>query len=271
MKIGIFDSGIGGLSVLYELAARLPDAEFIYFADSENAPYGEKTADKIRSLTESAVDFLAERGAVATVLACNTATAAAAKYLREKYPDRRIFGMEPAVNEAAKKIKEGRILATATPLTLGAEKYHALLGKTGAEKRTVSLPLPSLVRLAERELFDEARNEVSGAEEYVKEMLATLDTPADEITAIVLGCTHFTYFADVFRKLLPDRPIYNGVGGTASHVINTLALTPSVSGERPDAPDVLCRTEIYISGISADEKAKKGVENCLSLLSKMTF
>lgn len=271
MKIGIFDSGIGGLSVLYELATRLPDAEFIYFADSKNAPYGEKTADEIRELTESAVDFLENKGASATVLACNTATAAAAKYLREKYPERRIFGMEPAVNEAAKKIKEGKILATATPLTLGGEKYHALLGKTGAEKRTVSLPLPSLVRLAEGELFERASAEVSGAEEYIKEMLLTIDCPTDELTAIVLGCTHFTYFADVFGKLLPDRPIYNGVRGTASHVINTLALTPSDTPEKPTAKNVIDRTQIYISGRAADEKAIKGVENCLSLLSKMTF
>ena len=269
MKIGIFDSGIGGLSVLYELAARLPDTEFIYFADSENAPYGERPADEILALTERAVNVLCERGAGALVLACNTATAAAAKLLRERYPDIRIFGMEPAVNEAAKKIKEGRILATATPLTLGGEKYHDLLGKTGAEERTVSLPLPHLVRLAEAELFGKARAVVTGADEYIEEMLATIDCSAAEISAVVLGCTHFTYFADAFRRLLPDRPIYNGVSGTASHVINTLGLESSLC--RPTADDVLSRTEVLISGKRADTDALLGVNNCLSLLSKMTF
>lgn len=269
MKIGIFDSGIGGLSVLYELSSRLPDAEFIYFADSENAPYGEKRADEILALTERAVNELRQKGAGAVVLACNTATAAAAKFLRARYPDIRIFGMEPAVNEAAKKVKEGRILATATPLTLGGEKYHALLGKTGAEERTVSLPLPRLVRLAEAELFGNSSPTASGADEYIEKMLASIDCPTAEISAIVLGCTHFTYFADSFRRLLPDRPIYNGVSGTASHVINTLGLESSP--HRPTAEDVLSRTEILISGKRADKDALRGVGNCLSLLSKMTF
>jgi glutamate racemase len=269
LKIGIFDSGIGGLSVLYELAARLPDAEFIYFADSKNAPYGEKSADEIITLTERALNFLYENGADAVVLACNTATAAAAKTLRARYPDRKIFGMEPAVNEAAKKIKDGKILATATPLTLGGEKYHDLLGRTGAVRRTVSLPLPKLVRLAEKNLFEEADSHCLGAEEYIKERLSSVDCPTDRITAIVLGCTHFTYFADTFRALLPDRPIFNGVSGTASHVINTLGLENEP--HRPTAPDVLSRTKVFISGENADEKALKGTKNCLDLLSKMTF
>ena len=271
MKIGIFDSGIGGLSLLYELSARLPDTEFIYYADSENAPYGEKSTDEIVHLTERALEFLFERGSDAVVLACNTATAAAAKTLRAKYPDRRIFGMEPAVNEAAKNIKTGKILATATPLTLKGEKYHDLLDRTGAEERTISLPLPALVRLAERELFDLALPECKGAEEYIRERLDSLPIDEGELAAVVLGCTHFTYFADIFRRLVPDRPLFNGIAGTASHVINTLALPSLPRGAQSSAESTMRRTEIYISGKKADAQSLRGIENCLSLLTRIDF
>ena len=104
MKIGIFDSGIGGLSVLYELAARLPDAEFIYFADSKNAPYGEKTAAEVTVVAENVVRELLHYGAKAIVIACNTATSAAAAYLREKYASLPIIGMEPAVKPAGERL-----------------------------------------------------------------------------------------------------------------------------------------------------------------------
>ena len=269
MKIGIFDSGIGGLSLLYELSARLPDAEFIYFADSENAPYGEKGVDEIVDLTDRAVGFLFERGVDAVVLACNTATAAAARVLRTKYPDRHIFGMEPAVNEAAKNIKTGKILATATPLTLGGEKYHNLLDRTGAEDRTLSLPLPMLVRLAERELFDRAKPQCEDAEDYVRERLDSIGTNADEIAAVVLGCTHFIYFTEAFLRLIPDRPIFNGISGPASHVINTLGLAPDPSGARTPTESTMRRTEFYISGKEADEKSLRGFENCLDMLGRI--
>ena len=269
MKIGIFDSGIGGLSLLYELASRLPDASFLYYADSENAPYGEKSADEIIALTERALIFLVDRGADAIVFACNTATAAAAKTLRWKYPDRLIFGMEPAVNEAARKIKTGKILATATPLTLRGEKYHALLGKTGAEERTVSLPLPMLVRYAEGDLFGRVLQICDGAEDYVRKSLSDVTDNPDELSAVVLGCTHFIYFTDVFRRLLPDRPIFNGISGTASHVIRTLGLSSIALDTRNHADAIMRRTEFYVSGKHAEEQSIKGFHNCLSLLQKI--
>ena len=269
MKIGIFDSGIGGLSLLYELASRLPDAEFTYYADSENSPYGEKTADEVVRLTEHAVLFLFDRGADAIVLACNTATAAAANLLRAKYPDRLIFGMEPAVNEAVRSVREGKILVTATPLTLGGEKYHALLDKTGAEERTTSLPLPMLVRYAEGDLFGRALPTPDGAEDYVRERLSTVTESTENFAAIVLGCTHFIYFTDIFRRLIPDCPVFNGISGTASHVIKTLGLAPATPSERATAIDMMHRTEFYISGKKADEGKMKGFQNCLELLGRI--
>ena len=288
MKIGIFDSGIGGISLLYELASRLPDASFLYYADSENAPYGEKSADQIVALTERAMKFTFDRGADAIVLACNTATAAAASILRGKYPDRLIFGMEPAVNEAMRGVSAGKILATATPLTLKGEKYHALLDRTGAEERTVSLPLPMLVRYAEGDLFGGALPDCDGAEDYVRESLSCVVDDVSEISAVVLGCTHFIYFTDLFRRLIPDRPIFNGISGTASHVVNILKaarhiadptdrraapsdthVTTAPTDRRAHPSDVMRRTEFYVSGKSADDKSLKGFQNCLSLLRKI--
>ena len=265
MKIGIFDSGIGGFSLLSELASRVADAEFIYYADSKNAPYGEKSEEEILKLSDRAINFLTERGAEAIVIACNTATAAAAKSLREKYPSLAIFGMEPAINEAAKKIKDGQILATATPLTLKGRKYNNLLDKTGAKTRTLSLPMPLLVRLAERDFFHGKKRACPDADLYIKQAIES----ASEISAIVLGCTHFVYFKESFKKYLPDGcPIFNGISGTANHVVRTLSLGERgarlVGGE--GAKETLGRTEFYISGERADRETMEKIENCISLL-----
>ncbi len=261
MKIGIFDSGIGGLSVLTELAGRLPDASFIYYADSDNAPYGEKSHGAILELTSSAVSFLVGHGAQAVILACNTATAVAVKDLRER--GLRVFGMEPAVNQAMKSIECGKILAAATPVTLKGEKYLSLVERIGASERAVPLPLPGLVRMAERELFGECRPSCPDAEKYIREQMALNGVDRGEIAAVVLGCTHFTFFREDFHRIFPSLPIYNGVGGTASNVIRTLGL----SDESNTAP-ILPRTEFYISGKPADGEAMRGFCNCIQLLMK---
>lgn len=273
-KIGIFDSGIGGFALLVELSKRLPDAEFVYYADSKNAPYGEKSEGQILALTENAFRFLKERGAMATVLACNTATAVAAKTLRQNNPDEHIFGMEPAVNEALKRIPDGKILATATPVTLKGKKFHDLLDRTGAEERTIPLPLPELVRFAERELFLNKRSESPEAEAYIREMIAATGEDKRNFSALVLGCTHFIYFTDVFRRVI-DCPIFNGISGTATHLINTLWCVASNAtdtyGIKPtiSAESVMKRTEFYVSGEKADENALASIENCIRLLCEM--
>ena len=268
MKIGIFDSGIGGLSLLSELCARVEGAGFIYYADSKNAPYGEKSEGEIVALSERVALELMSRGADAIAIACNTATAAAAKYLRAKYRDIAIFGMEPAIYEAASKIKDGRILAAATPLTLKGEKYNALLDRTGASLRISSLPMPKLVRLAERDLFYGRLQKCPDAEIYIKEEFAKAGIEPDKLSAVVLGCTHFVYFKESFRNLLPaECPVFDGVRGTASHVIRTLGLCER-SSATTSAEEIMSITEFSISGEAPDENTTAGIENCLSLLCK---
>ena len=116
--IGVFDSGLGGISVLKELYALMPDENYIYFGDSANSPYGTKTKEEIKNITVNAVEALMKRGAKSVVIACNTATSAAAAYLRDKYPDYPFVGLEPAIKPAALSAIWPKVRVLATPITL---------------------------------------------------------------------------------------------------------------------------------------------------------
>ena len=271
MKIAIFDSGIGGLCLLSELRRRLPNAEFIYYADSDHAPYGEREAADVLSLTEEAVERMLGIGAAAILLACNTATAVAAKHLRARYPQIPIFGMEPAVNQAARETPRGLILAAATPVTLRGEKFHSLLRRAGIEDRVVSLPLPRLVRYAEGELFAKGLESCPEAAEYIENEIKTACPHVESLSAAVLGCTHFIYFKNEFSRILPDLPIYDGVCGTANHLIRTLGLSESADGGgaeclAPCSPATAPPVEFLISGRRVTESERSRFENCLRLL-----
>ena len=130
MKIGIFDSGIGGLSVLHQAMIIMPEADYIFYADVDNVPYGEKTKEEVRKLVDHAVGFLVDKGCQAIVLACNTATSAAISYLREKYK-LPIIGIEPAVKPAVEHIHESgkRVMVVSTPVTAKGEKLKKLVDK----------------------------------------------------------------------------------------------------------------------------------------------
>ena len=250
MKIGIFDSGIGGLSLLNEALQRLPRAEFIYYADVDHVPYGEKSPEEILEFSEKAMDFLIKEGARAVVIACNTATSVAVKDLREKYEAEPyslpIIGMEPAVKLALDSFENGRILAAATPVTVKGKKLFQLIEKYDKERRTDTLPLPGLVRLAEEGLFG-----TEEADDYIKGVLSNYDL--SEYSALVLGCTHFNYFKDSFRRILPPSVrIIDGVDGTVRRLISRL------QGEETNG---LGGVEFYESGRKVENK-----ERFLSLL-----
>ena len=121
--IGVFDSGVGGISVLRELVRLMPDEHYLYFGDSANAPYGSRPTEEVRALTLAAADMLLKRGAKALVVACNTATAAAIAELREAYPECIIIGIEPALKMAADRFPQGNIGVMATQVTLREEKF----------------------------------------------------------------------------------------------------------------------------------------------------
>ena len=213
--IGVFDSGVGGISVLAECIRHLPGEDFIYFGDTLNAPYGTKTTEEVLHLSQGVADLLAGKGIKALVIACNTATAAAAEALREdltRYPFP-IIGMEPALKLAKTEVGEaGRVLVLATPSTIASEKYGRLLSRFG--ENTVSLPCPGLMEFAERLEFD--TNELH---RYLDELFQRPEcrNPA----AVVLGCTHYVFLKKAISRhtgaLLVD-----GNEGTARQLIRKL-------------------------------------------------
>lgn len=207
--IAVFDSGIGGLSVLESLVSYMPQENFIYFGDCANAPYGTKSTEEVRRLTFAVYGELKKRDVKATVIACNTATSAAARELRERYPEDIIVGVEPALKPATLVCEHPTVAVLATPLTLGEEKFAALTQRYSSSARVIPFPCPGLVEFAERgELHSEALRC------YLSELLLPLTY--ERLDAIVLGCTHYPFLRDEISRVLgEDIPIFDGSDGTA--------------------------------------------------------
>ena len=186
--IGVLDSGVGGLSVLKHIHTLLPHENLIYFADSKHAPYGNKTPKQIEQRVFAAAKFLLTHGAKALVIACNTATAAAAVKLRDKYAflDMPIIGMEPAVKPAAEASKNGIIGVLATSGTLKSAQFAALLESYGRNVQVVTQACIGLVEQIELGELDSPKT-LALIAQYTKPLL---DEHAD---TIVLGCTHYPF------------------------------------------------------------------------------
>lgn len=205
--IGVFDSGVGGISVLRELVKILPQEHFIYFGDSANAPYGNRTTEDIRRLTLSAAQELVERGCKALVIACNTATAAAINDLRAAYPHLIIVGIEPALKVAADRFPGGHIGVMATPVTLREEKFTQQLSRFPDAAVSV-IPVSGLVELIEAGKTDDAQ---------VEALLRPILEPfAGKLDALVLGCTHYPFAKTAIQKILGEKTVLlDGGEGTA--------------------------------------------------------
>ena len=147
--IAVFDSGVGGISVLRELIAMMPNENYIYFGDSKNAPYGSRTRKEVLELTKSALEMLKDRGIKAFVVACNTATSAAVRILREQNSDLVIVGIEPAIKPPAIELDHPRVLVMATPLTLKEEKFNRLVERYADRETVIPLPCHRLAELIE--------------------------------------------------------------------------------------------------------------------------
>ncbi len=214
--IGVFDSGVGGISVLRHLRQELPCERFLYFGDGANAPYGTRPTEEIRDLTLAAAEKLMARGIKALVIACNTATAAAVKDLRLKYPDTIIIGIEPALKLAADRYPGGNIGVMATPATLREGKFARLMERCADHCTVVKLPAAGLVELVEAGKGESAETEA---------LLRPLLSPhAGKLDAVVLGCTHYPFAAGTIRKLLGgNTAVLDGGPGTALHTRRRLA------------------------------------------------
>ena len=213
--VGVFDSGVGGISILRQLAVTLPHEDFLYFGDSENAPYGEKPRDWVLRRSGDIVDDLLEQGAKAIVIACNTATSVAAATLRAEYAHVPIIGVEPALKPATLAEEAGRILVMATPITLRLDKYQQLAEKWGSGHEVISAPCPGLAARIER-------GDLSAPDLY--EMLEQLiGEHAGKVDSAVLGCTHYPFIARQIRDVIGDVPLFDGALGTAQQLERKLA------------------------------------------------
>ena len=205
--IAVFDSGVGGISVLRELIKQMPHENYLYVGDSANAPYGERAVQQVRALTLQAVEDLIPRGVKALVIACNTATAAAIGSLREMYPELIVVGIEPALKVAADRFPAGRIGVMATRVTLGEEKFAHQVERF-PQIQLYQIPAPGLV-----ELIESGHTDGPLVEALLREIL---EPYAGKLDALVLGCTHYPFVQDVIRKIMgADTVLLDGGAGTA--------------------------------------------------------
>ena len=235
LPIGIFDSGVGGLSVLRTALRLLPGERFIYYGDIANAPYGTKSEEEVRACADRVAKQLLDQGVKALVIACNTATCAAAAQLREKYPQLIIIGMEPALKLAHDQCPEGQILVLATPVSLASEKYHRLYNSYG--ERAVSLPCPGLMEFAERGELDSA-----GLRDYLSRLFSPFFQK--KVEAIVLGCTHFPLLKALIGGVIGrDVTLISSAHETAIDVAEILARRGELA-----SPDAIAHYEFNTTG-----------------------
>lgn len=233
--VGVFDSGLGGISVLAELARVMPCEDFIYYGDSANAPYGEKSVSEVRQCAFDVVEKLLGMGVKAIVIACNTATSAAVGPLRDTYPTLPIIGMEPAVKPAALSDKHHpTVLVMATPLTIRETRLRTLIDKYRDRADFIDAPCHGLVELVERGIID--------GDEMETLLCSIFDScvGSRHIDAAVLGCTHYIHARDAIARVLRARSssevaIFDGAHGTALETLHRLEENHLLRSCEPDS------------------------------------
>ena len=193
--IGVFDSGVGGLSVWREIVRQLPHEDTIYFADQAHIPYGPRPLERIRQFAEATTRFLLERGCKAIVVACNTASAAALKHLRETFPHVPFVGMEPAVKPAAQSTQTGIVGVLATPATFQGALFASVVERFANGVQLINQVCPGLVEQIEAGHLDTPDTEAM-LHGFLRPILtARADT-------VVLACTHYPFVIDVIRRIV---------------------------------------------------------------------
>lgn len=239
--IGVFDSGLGGISVVRQIVQDMPHERVLYFGDSANAPYGTKTPQEVRRLSFDIMERLMSQGVKAVVIACNTATSAAVNALRDHY-DIPIIGMEPALKVACDRgdtaAGDGtaparhmpqHVIVAATPLTLREHKFAALMDRFKANNMISPQPCPDLVEIVESGRLCDHDLVMSTLHRYFD----GYDLPS--IDSVVLGCTHFVFYRDYFRELLPSTTaIIDGNRGTVRHLGMVLESLGKLAPEEMD-------------------------------------
>ncbi len=210
--IGIFDSGLGGLSVWRQIVQQLPDESTVYFADRAHVPYGCRQPHEIRAYSEGICMALSEAGCKVIVVACNTASAVALHHLRERFPDSLILGLEPAVKPAVAITRSGVVGVMATPATFQGRLYRATVGRHAASVQVVEQVCLGLADLVEVGALDGARTD-DLLLSFLEPMLAA------GVDTIVLGCTHYPFVIEAIRRLVgPDVAVIDPAPAVARHL-----------------------------------------------------
>ncbi|MBN2280708.1 MAG: glutamate racemase [Candidatus Marinimicrobia bacterium] len=241
--IGVFDSGLGGITVLAEIAHQLPQEDIIYFGDSVHAPYGNKSRQEVMEHSVKICDYFAENHCKAVVVACNTATSLTIRELRSKYKFP-IIGMEPAVKPVSQHHKN--ILVMATPNTLKELKFLDLVKNLDIDDKMIKLAALELVDIVENrwEFREEAGNQIL-------QYFTRIDL--DKIGAIVLGCTHFSFFREIIEEMVnPDICVVDGNLGTARQLKFVLEKEGLI--QKSDRPGTIIFQNSDAGKISLSEK-----------------
>lgn len=210
MKIGVFDSGMGGMTILAAIRKRLPQEEYRYYADSENCPYGEKPISLLYDIVCKKVDDLRDWGASIIVVACNTATVRCIDRLRRDYPEIEFVGTEPAIKLALSTGAQ-KVLVLATPNTIHSERMKILAERNRQSNQTVALlACPGLAETIEKYYKDDL--------EKVKAKLDELLVRDDSYEVVVLGCTHYPLVRDLIAKYYPNAQLVDSADGVARRV-----------------------------------------------------
>lgn len=229
-SIGVFDSGVGGLSILREIHRQSPTESTLYFADQAHVPYGSRSLDEVRALSIEIVRALIQQDCKLIVVACNTASAAALHELRREFPSVPFVGMEPAVKPAAELSQSRRVAVLATPATFQGELFASVVERFGADLQVMEVVLPGLVEQIEAGL-----PESSESQRILEEQLAPVK--AQQVDTLVLGCTHYAFTIPLLERIMgPSVQVIDPAPAIARQVARLLqdgALT-APPGTTPD-------------------------------------
>lgn len=245
--IGVFDSGVGGISILIEIRKALPNEDLIYFADSGNCPYGTKPETEIRARALKIADFLVAKGVKCMVIACNAACTAGLDQIRKRYPELPVIGIEPAIKPACETTKNSRVGVLSTPMTLEGERFAKLVAKYGGNVEIIPQPAPGLADLVEAGEFDtKATKDLLNG--YLQPLIAR------RIDTLLLGCTHYPFVRPLIQKICGAgiKIIDNGAA-----VAGQLARVLAEKGLREINPDK-GMVDFYTSGMP--ELVKKVIQ-----------
>src|SRR5690349_16127980 len=198
LPIGIFDSGIGGISVLRAIRRQMPEESILYFGDQDHIPYGPRPMAQIRNFSEAITTFLLAHEAKIIVVACNTASAASLKYLRERFPNVPFVGMEPAVKPAAERTQTGRVGVLATPATFQGALYASVVERFANGVELYQNTCPGLVQQIEQ-------GNLNGKETRRILEEALLPMLENNIDTVVLGCTHYPLVIPLIQKIVGEQ------------------------------------------------------------------